>query len=162
MIHYCFKQQYSTMSRDKPGTSDATDADINKREVLHQQSRQIIYIVYKFLKKLSDDDCAKMDFSKMQELTVQACGTGSVHTESRICSEAKVSVRQKGLPIFRSPGKKHNMQKLVTNLDNFEKDVLRSIIFGFYGSGEFPTAKKLALELRDKKKKVLYHQCTKF
>jgi hypothetical protein len=42
------------------------------------------------------------------------------------------------------------MQKRVTNLHDFEKDVLRRTIFGFYDSGEFPTAKKLALELRDK------------
>jgi hypothetical protein len=75
------------MSRDKPGTSDATDADINKREVLRWQSRQIIYDVYTFLKKMSsDDERAKMDFSKTQELAVQACGTGSVHTVSRIFS----------------------------------------------------------------------------
>lgn len=32
-----------------------------------------------FLKKLSlDDECAKPDFLKVQELTVQGCGTGSV------------------------------------------------------------------------------------
>jgi hypothetical protein len=42
------------------------------------------------------------------------------------------------------------MLKLVTNLDDFEKDVLRRTIFGFYDSGEFSTAKKLAIELRDK------------
>jgi hypothetical protein len=86
----------------------------------------------------------------MRELAVQACGTGSVHTVSRICSEAKISVQQKGLPIFTSPGKKHNMGGGVTNLDDFEKDVLRRSIFGFYDSGEFPTAKKHTLEMRDK------------
>jgi hypothetical protein len=42
------------------------------------------------------------------------------------------------------------MQKRVTNLGDFEKNVLRRTILGFYGSGEFPTEKKLALELRDK------------
>jgi hypothetical protein len=36
------------------------------------------------------------------------------------------------------------------NLDNFEKDVLRRTIFGFYDGEEFPAEKKLALELRDK------------
>jgi hypothetical protein len=76
VFHYCLKQQCSTTSRDKPGTSDATDADINKREVLWRQSRQIIYNVYTFLKKLSsDDERAKTHFSKTRELTVQACGT---------------------------------------------------------------------------------------
>jgi hypothetical protein len=52
--------------------------------------------------------------------------------------------------MFTSPGKKHNMQKLVMNLDDLEKDVLRRTIFRFYDKGEFPKAKKLALELRDK------------
>jgi hypothetical protein len=104
--------------------------------------------VYTFLNKLSsDDERAKMEYSKTWELT---CDTGSVHTVSRICSEAKISIRQKGFPIFTSPGKKHNMQKRVTNLDDFEKDVLRRTIFGSYDSGEFLTANKLALELRDK------------
>jgi hypothetical protein len=67
------------------------------------------------------------------KLTVQDCGTGSAHTVSPICSEAKVSVRQKGLPIFTSPGKKHNMQKRV---DDFGKDVLRRTIFGFYSQSK--------------------------
>jgi hypothetical protein len=58
------------MPRDKPGTSDATDADVNKREVLRRQSRQIIHKMYPFSKKLSDDERAKTDFSKTQELTV--------------------------------------------------------------------------------------------
>jgi hypothetical protein len=139
------------MSRDKPGTSDATDADLNRREVLCRQSRQIIYNVYTFLKKLSsDDERANTDFSKTRELTVEACGTGSAHTISRICSEAKMSVQQKGFPIFTSRGKMHNMQKWVSNLDDSEKDVLRRTIFGFYYSGEFPKARKLALELTDK------------
>jgi hypothetical protein len=53
------------MSRDKPGTSDATDADINKREVLRRQSRQIIYNLYTFIKKLSSvDERAQIDFLK--------------------------------------------------------------------------------------------------
>jgi hypothetical protein len=95
VFHYCFKQQDSTISRDKLGISEAPDADINKHEVLHRQSIQIIYNVYTFLKKLlSDDERAKTDLSKTRELTVQACGTGSVHRVSRICSKAKISVRQ--------------------------------------------------------------------
>jgi hypothetical protein len=67
------------MSHDKPGTSDATNAVINKREVLRRQSRQIVYNVYTFLKKLrSDNEHTETDFSKTQELTVQACGRPTV------------------------------------------------------------------------------------
>jgi hypothetical protein len=48
VFHYCFKQQYPTISRDKPDTGDATDADINERQVLCRQSRKIIYSVNTF------------------------------------------------------------------------------------------------------------------
>jgi hypothetical protein len=40
-------------------------------------------------------DHAIADFLKTQELIVQACGTGSVHTVLRICTEAEISVQQK-------------------------------------------------------------------
>jgi hypothetical protein len=57
-----------------------------------------------------------MNFSKKQELTLQACGTNSVHTVLRICGECnKISVWQKVLLKFRYPGKKHNMQKKTTS-----------------------------------------------
>jgi transposase len=42
------------------------------------------------------------------------------------------------------------MQKWFTNIDDFEKDVLRRTIFGFYDSGELATAKNLAFKLRNK------------
>jgi hypothetical protein len=81
-----------------------------------------------------------------------------------ICSEAKISVRQKGLPICRSAGKKHDMQKRVANFDNFEKDDLRGTIFRFCDKGQIPTAKKLALELTAKINIAVlyYHHCTTF
>jgi hypothetical protein len=41
------------------------------------------------------------------------------------------------------------MQKQVMILDNFEKDVLHTTIFRLYDKRKFPTAKKLALGLRD-------------
>jgi hypothetical protein len=44
-----------------------------------------------FLMKLaSDDKHAKTDFLKKQELTVQACGRGSI----AICTEAKMIISQ--------------------------------------------------------------------
>jgi hypothetical protein len=58
-----------------------------------------------------DDEHVKMDLSKMQELTDEACGTGSVLTILWTCTEVKISVQQKGLLQFRSTGWNHNMQK---------------------------------------------------
>lgn len=50
---------------------------------------------------------------------------------SRIIDEAKKSTHQSGAPIFKSPGKTHNKPKSKTNLDDFEKDVLRRTILQF-------------------------------
>jgi hypothetical protein len=75
----------------------------------------------------------------------------AVHIQYRgFVARPRYQFDKKGVPITTCPGKKHNMQKRVTKLDDFEKDVLRRTIFGFCDSGEFPTAKKPSLELRDK------------
>ena len=86
---------------------------------------------------------------KTQELTVEACGIGSVHTVSRICSEAASAVQQGNVPIFNSPGKTHNVQKTVTEVDDFQKDVLRRRILKYYDEGQYPTAKKLTFDMRE-------------
>jgi hypothetical protein len=73
------------------------------------------------------------------------------------------SVSQKGLPIFRSPGKKHNTQKQVMNSDNFYKYILCRIILEFHDKKAYPTVKKLTHILRHKINYwVLYHQCSEF
>jgi hypothetical protein len=65
-----------------------------------------------FLKRFSsNNEHAKTDFLKLHKLPVQACGTGSVHTVSWICTKGKMSVLQKRFPVFKSPRKKHDMQK---------------------------------------------------
>lgn len=63
VFHYYFKQYNCTMSRDKHGSSDATDVDINKTKVLRRQGKRVN--MYKFLRNMSpDDECAKAVFSK--------------------------------------------------------------------------------------------------
>lgn len=39
--------------------------------------------------------------------------------------------------------KKHNVPKRVTELDDFQKDVVRRTVLQYYDKGEYPTAKKL-------------------
>jgi hypothetical protein len=41
------------------------------------------------------------------------------------------------------------VQKTVTDFDDFNKDVLRCTIFDMYAAGEFPTAEKLVMEMND-------------
>jgi hypothetical protein len=47
-----------------------------------------------------------------------------------------------GDPVFVSPRKKINMPKKVTNLDDFNKDVVRRTVLDFYDRGEIPSVKK--------------------
>jgi hypothetical protein len=69
-FHYCFKFQYSTMLRDKPRTSDADDDDINMKCFATKMTNCNVYTL---LRKLwSDDERAKTDLSKNQEVTVLA------------------------------------------------------------------------------------------
>jgi hypothetical protein len=149
VFHYCFKQQYSTKSRDKPGSSDASDADINQRDVLRWQSRKFIYNV-RFLNKLSPVmNVQKRIYRKRRNwlfrLVVQA-----VYIQYRGFVGRLRYRFDKRVYRFTSPRKKRNMQNQVTNLDDFDKDIPRRAIFRFCDKAEFPTAKKLALELRDK------------
>lgn len=107
------------------GPSRPTEGDltIHKREVIRGQSRKIIYNVHNFLKKLSSLEYREsLDFSKTQELTLEACKVGSVRSIGRIISEGKKSVLQSNVPIFKSPGKRHDRPKSKTNLDYFEKE----------------------------------------
>lgn len=92
------------MAHNKPSTSGESDLIVHKRERFRGQSRNIIFNVglYTFLKKLSSEhERQKIDFSKTQELTVQACGKGSLHTVSRIIQEAKQSLKEGKLFTFK-------------------------------------------------------------
>jgi hypothetical protein len=58
----------------------------------------LCFALHMFLMKLaSDDKHAKTDFLKKQELTVQACGRGSI----AICTEAKMIISQFGKIVYR-------------------------------------------------------------
>jgi hypothetical protein len=87
-------------------------------------------------------DHATTDFSKTQELIVQTCDTGGVHTLLWICSGAETSVQQESFLIFKPY---ENMQKQVMNLHDFEKAVLHRIVFRF-----FMRENSLFREFRDK------------
>jgi hypothetical protein len=122
------------MSLSKQSTSSGAGGC--SYEVLRNQARQIVFRVHSFLKKYASvDERSRLNFSKCQDLTAKAYG---VHksTVSKICGDAKKFSSQ-GDPVFVSPRKKINMPKEVTNLDNFNKDVRRTVL-DFYDRGEFP------------------------
>lgn len=49
-----------------------------------------------------------------------------------------------------SPSKHINIPKRVTNLDDFQKDVLHRTVFRYHDKGKFLTAKKVTSALREK------------
>ena len=111
-------------------------------QVLGSQARQIVYKVHNFFKELkSQGRREEINFSKTQQLTANACG---IHRNlvSRICREAARASFQ-GSPKFLSPRKRLNITSKVTDLDDFEKDVVRRTVLEFYDRGEHPTINKI-------------------
>jgi hypothetical protein len=63
-----------------------------------------------------------------------------VYTVSRIFSQAKKPLHHLGMPLFRAPGKHHNVPKGVTSIHVLERDVLCRTVFEFYRVRQLPTA----------------------
>ena len=72
---------------------------------------------------------------------------------SRILQQGKSSSLDTGTPLFQSPGKHRKIENQVTNLDDFENDVLRCTIYEMYDNGEYPTLKKELCFSTPKRKK---------
>ena len=85
---------------------------------------------------------------KTQELTANACEIHRTHV-SRICREA-VRASFQGSPKCLSPTKRLNITSKVTDLDVFEKDVVRRTVLEFYDRGEYPTINNITNLLKDK------------
>jgi hypothetical protein len=93
---------------NKRTSSGAGSSGGRSYEVLRSQVRQIIFRVQSFIKKYaSEDERNRLNFSKCQDLTAEACG---IHKSSvsRVCREAKKFNDQRD-PVFVSPRKKFNV-----------------------------------------------------
>jgi len=129
----------------------------------HSQSKKIIYSVYSFLKELSKKSDLTADFFKnAQVVTAEACGVG-YRTVRRICAEGKNNINPEtpnADPTFVSPRKGYKRAKTVTELDDFDSDVVRRTVHEFYDRGEYPTA-QLILNVVKKKQITLgaFDQC---
>lgn len=129
----------------------------------HSQSKKIIYSVYLFSKQLSEKPDSTADFFKSaQVLTAQACEVG-YRTVRRICAEEKNNVNLETLgayPTFVSPCKGYKRAKTVSELDDFDSDVVRRTVHEFYDRCEYPTA-QLILNVVKKKQITLgaFDQC---
>jgi len=97
-------------------------------------------------------------FRLCQERTADACGV-SRSTVQRICKESKtislgveeeLGVGSSTDIKFRSPRKLYSRNKPVTDLDDFDNEVVRRVVHSFYDKGEFPTSAKILAALREK------------
>ncbi|KAF0731469.1 DDE 3 domain-containing protein [Aphis craccivora] len=114
---------------------------------LHSQSKKIIYNVYLFFKKLSESNELYSDiFKKTQDVTADACGI-SKRSIQRICSEVKKTdaLPEEG-PSFSSPRKCYKRPKLVSELDDFDSEMVRRTVHEFYDRCELLKNLKFSYE----------------
>lgn len=125
----------------------------------------VIYSVYSYFKELlsSKPNATVQElFSQTQKVTADACGAGvSYRTVQRICAEADRTAAAdllNNIPVFESPKKKNPRTKLITDLDDFDKCVVRRTVQEFYDRGEYPTLVSLRVCLIEK---INFSGCTK-
>ena len=119
---------------------------------MRRQSKNVIYDVYKYFKSLENcEERVSVFFKDTQNVVATACGV-SVSTVQRVCREAEESMGDVDVPgpSFKSPRKKLIRVKPVTELDDFQKDVVRRSVQEFYDRCEYPTLKKLRDILNEK------------
>lgn len=130
------------------------------RPDIHSQTKKTIYNVYNFFKMLAskkDQPEVANFFRQCQEKTAEACAV-SRSTVQRICKESKTisfDVEELGVGRstdikFRSPRKHYKRDKPVTDLNDFDSEVVKMVIHSIYDKGEFPTSAKILAALREK------------
>jgi len=124
-----------------------------QRHDIQAQTKHIIFKVYSYFKKLSEDsshpEVAKF-FSQAQQKTSEACGI-SVSTIKRITSEgSKIPSGSETGPCFTSPRKTYKRIKYATDINDSDKAILRQTVHEFYDRGEFPTSLKILSKYREK------------
>lgn len=117
--------------------------------VLRRQTRKMVFDVYAFMKKESEQGL-QFDLKMVQKRTAAATGV-SVSTIKRIIAAAK-DPNSAGLgmaPIFRTPGKKRRGVKRITDIDSFDRGVIKRCVHNFHKTEkELPTIKLLLRKLR--------------
>jgi hypothetical protein len=112
---------------DQPDRSSAVKTPVKLGRLgksdIRSQNKRTIYNVYKFFKGISEqpEQFGNINIHKTQEITVKACG---VHhsTVQKVCNEAFNSSSDNH--VFASPRKAYKRKHDVTDMNNFDKDVL--------------------------------------
>ena len=118
----------------------------SRSKVLHSREKEIINNVHKyFLEEKACGGCI-IPPSKAIARTAKAVNV-SERTVKRICSEERTTSPEH--PILMSPPTRKRSSP-VTNFDDFDQDVLRRTVLGFYDRKELPTLLKIQQEMNDK------------
>lgn len=129
-------------------TADLSSTPVKKKGKKFENRRQtkaIIQNVYNFLFKLrSESNLKKIDFNKTQLVTSEACGVSLAMVQS-VSKEYKNNFGQ-----FCSSRKSIYSTKPMSFMDDFNQDIVRRTIFEFYDEGEFPTARSVHEQLKEK------------
>ncbi|KAL4153955.1 hypothetical protein QTP88_001788 [Uroleucon formosanum] len=89
-------------------------------------------------------------FAQSLKVTAEACGL-SESTVRRICKEGKDSLdSDQQVASFKSPRKTYKRAKPLTELDDFDADIVRRVVHEFYDRGEYPTAITILTEVKKK------------
>jgi len=123
----------------------------------HYQTKKVIFHVYNYFKALAGDKCKpeiSHFFRQTREMTAEACGV-SLACVKRVYTEGKKSsVGENRLAAepssFKSPRKTFKLDKPMTNLDDFDNEVVRRTVHSFYDNGQYPTSAKILGALHDK------------
>ena len=124
-----------------------------KGKTLHSQSREIISNVYDYFReeaqqKDSFSPAFYKDVKKVQKRVAAATGV-SQSSVYRILQDRKKQVEEG--TSSGTPGKKHNVPKRITDIDDFDSGLIRRTIHNFYAVEQsVPTLKRLVQKLREK------------
>lgn len=119
-----------------------------RNKTVRSQSREIVANVHAFMKNEADEGTFIIDLKKVQERVSKATGV-SKRSVIRIMKEHK-GVCEGLNDTFSTPGKKHKVPKRVTEIDDFDKCVIRRTVHNFYVQQKtLPTVKKLLPVLKE-------------
>lgn len=122
-----------------------------KGKKVHSQAREIVSNVYRFMKEEAVRGAVTIPLQKARERTAAATGV-SEREVTRINSEfQKLLVSEDEVKIFKTPDKNRKRCKTATNLDDFDKCVVRRTVHNFHiDEHRLPSVQSLSTVLKEK------------
>lgn len=116
-------------------------------KTLHSQTREVVNNIHSFMKSEAASGDFLIPVKKVQE-RVSAATKVPERTIRKIIKEGK-QCEEEGTS-FGTPGKVHRVPKRITDVDDFDKRVIRQTIYNFYINDKtVPTVSKLLPKLKD-------------